>query len=92
MTQPFKVNILNLNSRCGMSEREEEKENEDSVDAVTEVTYLSESDMDEVPPIVKETIGSEYLKGVGKLPNRLLILIDLKRVLNSEEMNRLQPA
>lgn len=54
------------------------------VDAVTEVTYLSENDIDEVPSMIKQNIGTEYLKGVGKLPNRLLILIDLKRVLNSE--------
>ena len=60
------------------------------VDAVTEVTYLSESDIDEVPAMIKQTIGTEYLKGVGKLPNRLLILIDLKRVLlNSEVMEEL---
>jgi purine-binding chemotaxis protein CheW len=54
------------------------------VDAVTEVTYLSESDIDEVPAMIKQKIGTEYLKGVGKLPNRLLILIDLKRVLDSD--------
>ncbi|MGB2842061.1 MAG: chemotaxis protein CheW [Halobacteriota archaeon] len=65
-----------------------------AVDAVTEVTYLSESDIDEVPALVKENIGTEYLRGVGKLPNRLLILIDLKRVLHGEEMGDVlqQPA
>jgi len=57
-----------------------------AVDAVTEVTYLSESDRDEVPAMIKESVGTEYLRGVGKLPNRLLILIDLKRVLHGEEM------
>ncbi|MGB2728024.1 MAG: chemotaxis protein CheW, partial [Halobacteriota archaeon] len=57
-----------------------------AVDAVTEVTYLSESDIDEVPGLIKESIGTEYLRGVGKLPNRLLILIDLERVLHGEEM------
>jgi len=61
-----------------------------AVDAVTEVTYLSESDIDEVPTMLKENIGTEYLRGVGKLPDKLLILIDLKRVLNGEEMNVLQ--
>jgi len=61
-----------------------------AVDAVTEVTYLSESDIDEVPTMVKENIGTEYLRGVGKLPNKLLILIDLKRVLHGEELDALQ--
>ena len=53
------------------------------VDAVTEVMYLAESEIDEVPPMIKQNIGAEYLMGVGKLPDRLLILIDLKRILNS---------
>ncbi|MGB2728760.1 MAG: chemotaxis protein CheW [Halobacteriota archaeon] len=61
-----------------------------AVDAVTEVTYLSESDIDEVPTMVKENIGTEYLRGVGKLPNKLLILIDLKRVLHGEELDALR--
>ncbi|MBC8522103.1 MAG: hypothetical protein H8D26_09000 [Methanomicrobia archaeon] len=47
-----------------------------------------------MPALVKENIGTEYLRGVGKLPNRLLILIDLKRVLHGEEMEDVlhQPA
>jgi purine-binding chemotaxis protein CheW len=98
--------IIDLRKKLGLTEKEAGDEQQErvivveaggntvgmAVDAVTEVTYLAESDMDEVPPIVKETIGTEYLKGVGKLPNRLLILIDLKRVLNREEINRLQLA
>jgi purine-binding chemotaxis protein CheW len=98
--------IIDLRKKLGLAEKETGDEQQErvivvesgentvgmAVDAVTEVTYLAESDMDEVPPIVKETIGTEYLKGVGKLPNRLLILIDLKHVLNSEEINRFQPA
>ena len=63
-----------------------------AVDAVTEVTYLSASEIDEVPAMVKRNIGTEYLKGVGKLPNRLLILIDLKNVLQRADLNVIQPA
>jgi len=61
---------------------------------VTEVTYLSESDINEVPAMIKESVGTEYLRGVGKLPNRLLILIDLERVLHGVEMEDVlrQPA
>ncbi|MCW7078456.1 MAG: chemotaxis protein CheW [Canidatus Methanoxibalbensis ujae] len=56
-----------------------------AVDAVTEVTYLSDKDIEEVPPIIKENMQTKYLRGVGKLPDRLLILIDLKEVLNDNE-------
>ncbi|NKQ38484.1 MAG: chemotaxis protein CheW, partial [Methanosarcinales archaeon] len=38
-------------------------------------------DIDSVPSTLKQSINAEYIKGVGKLPNRLLILIDLKSVL-----------
>ncbi|MCD5424869.1 MAG: chemotaxis protein CheW [Methanosarcinaceae archaeon] len=51
------------------------------VDSVSEVTYLSKKDIDSVPSTLKQSINAEYIKGVGKLPNRLLILIDLKSVL-----------
>ena len=96
--------IIDLRRKLGLAEKEAGDEQQEriivvevnknivgmAVDAVTEVTYLSESDIDEVPAMVKENIGTEYLKGVGKLPDKLLILIDLKRVLNGEEMNVLQ--
>ncbi|MEA2033551.1 MAG: chemotaxis protein CheW [Euryarchaeota archaeon] len=96
--------IIDLRRKLGLAEKEDGDEQQEriivvevnkntvgmAVDAVTEVTYLSESDIDEVPTMVKENIGTEYLKGVGKLPDKLLILIDLKRVLNGEEMNVLQ--
>ncbi len=56
-----------------------------AVDTVTEVTYLADSEIEEVPEMLQQQIGAEYLMGVGKLPdtNKLLILIDLKRMLGS---------
>jgi purine-binding chemotaxis protein CheW len=96
--------IIDLRRKLGLIEKESSDDQQErvivvevekntvgmAVDAVTEVTYLSESDIDEVPTMVKENIGTEYLRGVGKLPNRLLILIDLKRVLHGEELDVLQ--
>lgn len=99
--------IIDLRKRLGLPEKEGQVDEQQervivvelgkntvgmAVDAVTEVTYLAETDVDEVPPLVKENMRTEYLKGVGKLPNRLLILIDLKRVLYGEELNSRQPA
>ncbi|MCD5409797.1 MAG: chemotaxis protein CheW [Methanocellales archaeon] len=93
--------IIDLRKKLGLAEKADGEEQQErvivvevgkntvgmAVDAVTEVTYLSETDIDEVPAMVKENIGTEYLKGVGKLPNRLLILIDLKRVLHRKEID-----
>ena len=50
------------------------------VDAVSEVLRLPASTIDPPPPIVAG-IDSEYIEGVGKLENRLLILLDLEKVL-----------
>lgn len=58
------------------------------VDAVREVLRIKESTI-EPPPAVVAGIGSEYLKGVGKLDDRLLILLDLDKLLSEAEMGAL---
>jgi purine-binding chemotaxis protein CheW len=35
-------------------------------------------------------VDSEYIKGVGKLDDRLLILLDLDRLLSQEEQKELE--
>jgi purine-binding chemotaxis protein CheW len=57
------------------------------VDAVSEVLRL-QSDTVEPPPPVVAGIDSEYIRGVGKLENRLLILLDLEKLLPAEELRR----
>ncbi len=58
------------------------------VDAVREVLRIKESTV-EAPPQVVAGIGSDYLKGVGKLDDRLLILLDLDKLLSEAEMGAL---
>ncbi|PXF61294.1 MAG: chemotaxis protein CheW [Candidatus Methanogaster sp.] len=59
------------------------------VDSVSEVIRLPTKDIEPVPPIIASKIDTHYLKGVGKLENRLLILIDLGKILAEEEMLRM---
>ena len=54
------------------------------VDAVNEVLRIPKS-VTEPPPSMVAGIGSEYITAVGKLEDRLLILIDLEKVLLVEE-------
>jgi len=54
------------------------------VDAVSEVLRIPASTVESAPAVVSG-VGSEYIKGVGKLDDRLLILLDLDRLL--EGMN-----
>lgn len=59
------------------------------VDAVTETLRLPHDAVEPPSPIVA-TIDSEYVRGVGKLENRLVILLDLDRVLTTRDMDTLQ--
>lgn len=58
------------------------------VDSVSEVLRLP-NDAIEPPPPVVAGIGSEYIKGLGKLEGRLLILLDLSKILTKEEKREL---
>ena len=50
------------------------------VDAVSEVLRIPASTVEPAPAVVSG-VGSEYIKGVGKLDDRLLILLDLDSLL-----------
>lgn len=54
------------------------------VDAVTEVLRIL-SDSVEPPSSVITTADSDYLMGICKMESRLIILLDLERVLSEEE-------
>lgn len=54
------------------------------VDSVSEVLRISSSTV-EPPPAVVAGVESEYISGVGKLQDRLLILIDLDKLLTDTE-------
>jgi purine-binding chemotaxis protein CheW len=56
------------------------------VDTVNEVKYLSSKDIEHLPSIITTRSEAKFLKGVGKLEDGLLILIDLNKVLNENEI------
>ncbi len=56
------------------------------VDEVTEVLRLSSDNIDRTPEIISTEVHQEYLQGVGKLGERLLILIDLAKIFSAEEV------
>ena len=58
------------------------------VDAASEVIKLPASDVDK-PPQVYEDNEINYVTGVGKLNGRLIILVDLTRILRPGELRRL---
>ncbi|KAB2951832.1 chemotaxis protein CheW [Heliorestis acidaminivorans] len=58
------------------------------VDAVTEVLRLPMSSLEPPPPMIS-SISVDYLKGVGKVGDRLLILLDLDKILTEKEKEQL---
>ena len=61
------------------------------VDSVSEVLRVSVSTIEPPSPVVAG-IDSEYLHGIAKLPERLVILLDLDRVLAREERRAIEIA
>ncbi len=59
------------------------------VDAVTETLSIS-SDAIEPPSPIVTSVDSTYVRGIGKLDNRLIILLDLDKVLSGNEADELR--
>jgi purine-binding chemotaxis protein CheW len=57
------------------------------VDAVSEVLKV-QPDAVEPPPDMIASIGIEYIIGVAKVESRLIILLDLQKVLSIEDMKK----
>lgn len=94
------IPVLDLRKRFGLQESELGKfarivvVNMDGrmigliVDSVSEVLRLSDSAIEPAPPIVAG-IDAEYIRGLGKIDGRLLILLDLSKILTQDEHREL---
>lgn len=60
------------------------------VDSVSEVLRLPTANIDPPPPAIAGGIETEYLRGVGKWQEKLIILLDLDKVLDKSEYNALE--
>lgn len=90
------IPILDLRIRMGMAKREhdsrtriivvevEQKTIGFIVDEVTEVLRIPKNVIENPPDLVSNS-KSEFITGVGKLEDRLLILLDLDKIISLEE-------
>lgn len=60
------------------------------VDSVSEVIRLPVKDIEAAPAVVKSKLPTEYFRGIGKLNDRLLILLNLEKMLSIEELQHVQ--
>ena len=59
------------------------------VDAVSEVLRVSEDTLEPLPPMVN-SVNAAFLKGIVRLEDRLIILLELSKVLNLDEQKTLE--
>ena len=70
------VVILNLDSRVvGVV-----------VDGVSDVLNLTKSQISDAPQFGSSVLSTEYLTGIGTVGERMLILVDIEKLMTSEEM------
>jgi purine-binding chemotaxis protein CheW len=91
------IPIINLRSRFGMPEQSTTDETRIVViniagrtvgmvvDGVNEVLRLSRDDISTTPQSLNEG-GREYVQGLARLEDRLLILLDMSRLLQSRDL------
>ncbi len=97
------IPIIDLRRRFGLVSKEHDKHTRIIVieinnmivgfvvDSVSEVLRIPAGTVEPPPPVVAG-MESEYISGVGKLQDRLLILLDLDKLLSSEDMEALSQA
>jgi purine-binding chemotaxis protein CheW len=95
--------VIDLRKRFGMPSKEADKNNRIIVinlsgtevgmvvDGVSEVLTISD-EMVEPAPKIATTVESEFITGIAKLDERLVILLDLGQVLSAQEQGSLEAA
>lgn len=94
------IPVIDLRKRFGLSKKEADRQTRiivaevgDStlgfvVDAVSEVIRIKSNTV-EAPPKIVTGQHADYIHGVGKIDDRLLMLIDIDKVLSQSEISRL---
>jgi purine-binding chemotaxis protein CheW len=97
------IPVMDLRKRFGLAEQENTSDSRIivvevgtrvigfTVDRVNEVLRIN-SDIVEAAPAMVTGVDSDYVQGVGKLEDRLLILLSLERLFNADELAELDAA
>ena len=94
------IPIIDLRRRFGLAEKAGESDTRIIVieingmsvgfvvDSVSEVLRIPANTVEPAPPVVAG-VDSDYISGVGKLEDRLLILLDLDKLLSADDLESL---
>jgi purine-binding chemotaxis protein CheW len=90
----LRVKENNKNTRIIIIETKDQNNQETMVgmvvDHAREAIRLSENQIEPAPPLIRQKIKMDYLEGVGIINNRLLILLDLAKIIVDDEMDTIQ--
>jgi purine-binding chemotaxis protein CheW len=59
------------------------------VDEVPQVLKIPEENIEPTPELIESEIRKDYIKGVGKSENKLILRLDLERVLTPQEIEKM---
>lgn len=94
------IPIIDLRNRFGLNAKPEDKDTRIIVteinsvivgfvvDAVSEVLRIPAGTVEPPPPVVAG-VDSDYISAVGKINDRLMIMLDLDRLLSTEDIDML---
>lgn len=86
----FNLNELNINKNTRLIIiNVSDKQVGFVVDEASQTVILNEEDIEKTPDIIT-SVDSEYITGVGKKEDRLILLINLEKVLTEVEKKKIQ--
>ena len=95
------IPIIDLRTRFGMPRAEHTKHTRIVVtdigakrvgmvvDSVSEVLRIPVEQVEDAPEMIAQ-VETEYIRGVGKLGDRLIILLDLQKIISGQEKRQLE--
>lgn len=98
------IPVIDLRKRFGLESEEKEQlkrivvvKIEDNtvgmvVDAVSEVLQIENSQVESVSSLVSSQVDTEFISGIAKVGSRLIIMLDLEKVLTAKEKMELKTA
>lgn len=94
--------IINLRKKFGMAEKElssttriiiiymNGRQVGFLVDDASQVLTIDEGDIDPAPELIAGDVDEKFISGIAKLSERMIIILDLEKVLSEEEKEELK--
>lgn len=60
------------------------------VDSVSEVLRLPFGNVEEMPNVMSTEVSEHFIRGIGKLKDRLLVLLDLNKTISFEDLQTIE--